>query len=76
VRRATSFLSCSFSIAISCEHVSIITFLKQTWSHRGESNLNKSLQEVEASFFIVSKFDFSFLGALGVLPIASSLAIF
>jgi hypothetical protein len=34
------------------------------------------LQEVEASFFIVSNFDFSFLGALGVLPIASSLAIF
>lgn len=65
-RHVTSCLSCSFSNMISCDHVSTITILKQTWSQEGESKIKKSLQEVYASFLATSKV-FSFLDTSMVL---------
>jgi hypothetical protein len=51
-RRANSGFNCSFSIAISSEHVSIKTFLTRTWLHGLESSI-KLKQEAEASFLVI-----------------------
>ena len=72
VRRSTSCLSISFSMATSSVDDYTITFSTQTRLHLGESNSIKSMQEVEESFLIISKSEIVLGALVGVFALASS----